>query len=510
MKNKINSKFRLNVILALTMMLFLSVNAYGAYIKAELVQETSGQVTDLYYSTLSQSYGDQGDRNPNVVLRLHSDNLALDLSHSFFPVVAYSDSSHTNFIVLQSIVKPMGYNGGTVDYEITGNYMDTDLDFSTSLALYPGKLYAIISKDDGIIESTDTFIEISPLDSWFVGTDGGAPCNSVSGSWIVTSDCSIESTADQTYDSFDLSLKEVDDMLDVTVEKAYWLSDAGNAVEIKREGKLVVEVKDKITGRYLDSGITLLGDVISLDTKDSSQVEVYVNGIKEGEIAVTPNEDSDSSEPSENTNSNAGSSGGSSSYSDVNVPELILSNKPKYEFTFPTIEDLDSYTVYLKEDDSVTLTITESDDIVSFGKDGIILNYYKVLTNIQKSNIDSSYLKFRIRRSVLTEKGIDYNSELFLYFMNGKDLTRLKPDILSQDADYIEFFISLDSISDFVIGNLEKKTEIQKSEYKEPLEKPVNENPLGKFDISIIGSYLLLILLLLGILFAVFRKKKRR
>lgn len=470
-----------SLLISISVITILLLPVVLAYSKAEIISESTGQKTNLYYDTLSNSYGDQGGRNNNIVLRLYSDNPA-EFSSAKYAAIVYSDSENKNNIILQNVLRHMGFDDDGINYNVEGNYIDTDLVLSTSQALYPGFIYAAISDDENI-DSNDVFVPIDSGDSWLVGIDGGEPCTQLGKQWLIQNNCNTESFADSKYDSFDISFQQINSELQITVDKAYWPSDTGNAVEIDRDGELIIEIKDK-SGKYIDSAISEPGSTTLLNAKSYSDIEIYVNSIKTAEAKLS------ASEPASSASSAASkpSSRPGSSY------------VSKIEFDFPEIPELDKATIYLKSPlTQPTLTIKEQSS-----KTREIT--YSLNTNIDEKNIDSTYLSFHLSRSWLLNNDLD-SDQVYLY----QNTERFIPEITQQDSEFVYYLIKLRKLTDFTIGNLDMQEEpyyvppAKEPEQQETAVTPALQLPSNSLFII---SYLVLVVFFALVLYTLFRKKK--
>lgn len=482
-------------ILGLILVLIAATVASAAYTEAELIQEHTGDTVNLYYETFTSSFGDQGGRNPNVVLRLFSDEPVEDFKDSYHAAVVYSDSENENFVILQNILHYISFDDSGYDYTPVGNYIDTDLDFSTSQANMPGFIYAVVSKNDGVVDSSDTFIPINPSKSWLVGADGGEPCRSSGTVWLIDGECNIESYADDTYDSFDISVESSDNDVELSVDKAYWYSVQGNAVEITRNGPLIVELIDSDSGDMLDSEITQLGEFVTLDSGSATDLEVYVNGIKTDELTISTTE-TDAVVSSSNDRSSSSSSSSSS------TPQQL-----KYEFDFDDSE-IKLATVYLKSPVSEPDLSIQKNDVEN---EEHFIYEYSIKTNIPSNTLDELLLTFELERSTLRSVGIS-KSEIYVY-VGDKVLT---PEIISENSDSISYYVELTEFSDFKIGNKEFKLETiaeeaAVSQIEEPQEAQLQQTQKTSTDDYMI-YYLVIIaaVLIFAILFLMRKKPKRK
>lgn len=481
-------------LLASVLIIIAATAASATYTGAELIQEHTGETVNLYYETFTSSFGDQGGRNPNVVLRLFSDNPDEDFKDSYYAAVVYSDSDKDNFVILQNILHYISYDDSGNDYSPVGNYVDTDLDFSTSQANMPGFIYAVVSKNDGVVDSSDTFISINPSQSWLMGADGGEPCRSSGTVWLIDGECNIESSADSTYDSFDLIVENSKDGVELSVDKAYWYSIQGNVVEITRNGPLVIELIDTETDEMLDSEIASLGESVALDSGSAKDVEVYVNGIKTDELTIEFTE-TDTVVSSSNGRSDSSTSSSSP------APQKL-----KYEFEFEDSE-IKLATVYLKS------PVFEPD--LSIEKQNLeyeeyFIDEYLVGTNIPSNALDEVLVTFEIERSLLRSLGIS-KSEVFVYVGN-KVLT---PEIIFENSEIISYYIGLTELSDFEIGNKEIKLETIAEEADispivEPLKSEIEQPQKTSTENYMIYYLAIIAVILIFVIFFLRRKKPKR
>jgi len=333
------------------------VNTSINYIKAEIINKTGGNVVNLTYYETSPSLGSYIDSgtNPDSILRIWSENASYLKSPNeedpvngnvigYFPVVSYSDKEQSNFLILQDTLKIMGSGGPGNNYTIQTNgthyYRDTDITWSSSKAEYPGFLYATVSVDNSLIESSDIFLYINPYESgWLLGGQGtksaynvSTECCFYSGHYVTSSSdpalcaddpdtqsssgvlwnfagctaqtgtfCVNDSTLtacaittidgyeNAAKDSFNLTIVNGTAQVNVTVNNAYYPNfDFSSYDEIVEDKNfLVIEARDS-NDNFLDSEISSLDNLVTLNTGAyTGIVTIYVNAIPIDEIFVS-------------------------------------------------------------------------------------------------------------------------------------------------------------------------------------------------------------------------------
>ncbi len=233
--------------------------ADGGSITGAKIVDSSGDTLNLSYGDGADSYLDNADPNPDAYIRVTA-SLSSDLSGKYV-CAAYKAGDSFKLITpdFSGDCLSIGTINGAGPF-----WADTNVEFSSSSAYYPGIVYAVVS-DDSSISSDDTFVRIEPEDGWLVGNDG-----------------SKEDDADPVCDSYDLTTSVVSGNVTVTVTDAY----ADDGALITQDFDYIVVGLLNSTGGVLDSAITSLNDAVVLDAGEVSVVHVYVNGIKEAELVV--------------------------------------------------------------------------------------------------------------------------------------------------------------------------------------------------------------------------------
>ena len=172
--------------------------ADGGSITSAKIVDGSGDALNLSYNSGADSYLDDADPNPNAYIRVIAD-LSSDLSGKYV-CAAYRVGGSFKLITpdFSGDCLSIGTVNGPGPF-----WADTDVEFSSSSAYYPGIIYAVVSDDD-VLSSDDTFIRIEPADGWLVGNDG-----------------SKESGADPVCDSYDLTTSVASGNVTVTVTDVY-------------------------------------------------------------------------------------------------------------------------------------------------------------------------------------------------------------------------------------------------------------------------------------------------
>jgi len=315
-----NSKHR-NVFVGLLFVLLLSNHAAAAITRAQLANTNTNLTTVLLFTTTGgvKAYADNVNPNPNIKLRVYS-NASGELQGKWVGL-AYRSGSSVRVISDgptsgETLLEPLG-NESTNG---THWYADTLDAFAPhdSKAVYPGILYALLSSsmhnetmDNSTLYTShpsDVFVQLNPeQDGWLFGWDGN-------GYWLNGSDPMMDyhDGENQAYGSYITYLNATPVRVNVTVLRAASnssiLTIGGvnyttlNEIEVDRNFLVVGIVAPN--GTVLDSNVTSLAasytggwdddsndndDALSLSMGGfSGRVYVYVNGIKEAEIAACP------------------------------------------------------------------------------------------------------------------------------------------------------------------------------------------------------------------------------
>ena len=287
-----------------------AVNSLGRTTFAQMVPEDSGDnVLNMSYDEQTDSYKDSGV-NENMEIRVYTNDTLLNLEGMYacltykvgdkFLVVSVSASGSGQCAEL-SAESNITINGFDYNYSEIKFYNHLNID--DLKGIYPASLVAVITENDSV-EISDTFIKMNAsTDGWFIGNDGGDPCFGIGTLWQVNESCSIESDADQKFDSYDIIKGPAEGHVNVTITQAYYPKN-GDAQEITDMDKdyAIVGISYP-NGTIIDSIITSVvngsrsgpnpdndsDDMVQLfHNTTSGLLHIIVNGIKTGEYNATP------------------------------------------------------------------------------------------------------------------------------------------------------------------------------------------------------------------------------
>ena len=504
----------------ISIFILLAASAF-AYTDADLKYVSDETLTSQNFDTISASYGDQGK---DVLLTVYSAD-GSELENKYVGLI-YSDKDLKNHILISPDPAGKLFPIGFPNYQIENNYIHTNLDLSTSDAVYPGVIYAVVSNDN-IISSDDSLIHINPAKSWLIGADGGPPCMPFGNQWIIEGNafCPLvgsvseeyecpcgEDDADLLYDSYDISTEIQGNEIKVKVLKAYWKNNDGYAVEITRDfERIVVEARDSETGQSLDSAITSLYDLtngpdvddsndeVTLSAQTSENVALYVNGIKTSEVTV---------EQVEAPTPGTGGGGGSSEAAKTTPSPSEGADNRVLTFKFDRFSILE-INVYLKEPmGEALLKLKRTSEEIQ----GRIYEHLITTTNIKEPNL--VYVKFRVPLQWLTENGLG-REDIRLNFFSDNRWNAAQTSIISEDVNYVYYVSTLNEVSDFAIGDT---TKTAREEAPTPVAKPpvielepVTEEPsIASERVTFRNLSLIFVLVLVALILLIIKLKKRK
>ena len=148
---------------------FISLDgARATYTEAELVT-SGGSISDLHYILSGKSYVDNVGVNPDIKVRVYSDNPIDDLTGKWVTIVYKTGDSYFQIAsggVVGTNMTQLGARSGSGPY-----YSDSPLTLNTlsAYAIYPANVYIVVS-DDKYVSLADSFVLAEVTNGMLLGS----------------------------------------------------------------------------------------------------------------------------------------------------------------------------------------------------------------------------------------------------------------------------------------------------------------------------------------------------